>query len=467
MLAIWHCCCLAQCVSDVEYKSESKICLIIRQTLSKVAAKIAIMKKQPNQVKQNGNSIKCAKRILWIVALTFLPMAMLNAEGFRNPPPGTFDLGRAGGRIAQVDDSSAVQQNPANLVDLTNVEAQLTPTIVYISSSFTSPSGQSASTKSPWKLLPNFFASMPLKNDRFAVGLGITVPYGLANEWNQNSSAFAQPTGAFTYTAPYFSQLITINFNPTISMKLGDKLQVGAGLDVMWSQLEFKQLLSPFVPNLEAQAEGTGVGAGGNLGVTWNVTDRQRLAVTYRSPITINYSGTTAFNNSGGVPSTSFGSQIKFPTIVSVGYGIQVNDAIRLESDMEWIQFSRFQNLPVNIGANALAVPSQNVPENWRDTFTAGFGGDWKFSDNWVLRGGYQFYQSPVPDSTFSPTIPDADQNVVTVGIGWKGKHSSLEAAYGLDFYNARNITTDQNPAFDGRYTFNVHLISLAYRYSF
>jgi len=53
----------------------------------------------------------CAKRILWIFALTFLSAAMLNAEGFRNPPPGTFDLGRAGGRIAQVDDSSAVQQN--------------------------------------------------------------------------------------------------------------------------------------------------------------------------------------------------------------------------------------------------------------------------------------------------------------------------------------------------------------------
>jgi len=430
-------------------------------------AKIVIMKNQLNRVNQNGNVKNRANRVLWIAALTLLSAATSQGEGFRNPPPGTFDLGRAGGRIAQVDDSSAVQQNPANLVDLTNIEAQLTPTIIYISSSFTSPSGQSASTTDPWKLLPNFFASMPLKNDKFAIGLGITVPYGLANQWNQNSSAFAQPTGTLTYFAPYFSQLITINVNPTISMKLGDKLQVGAGLDVMWSDLEFKQLLSPFVPNLYAQAQGTGVGVGGNVGVTWNITDHQRFAVTYRSPITINYSGTTAFNNSGGVPSTSFGSQITFPTIVSVGYGIQVNDAVRLESDVEWIQFSRFKNLPVNVGANLLAVPSQNIAENWRDTFTAGFGGDWKFSDNWVLRGGYQFYQSPVPDSTFSPTIPDADQNVITVGIGWKGRRSSLEAAYGLDFYNTRNITTDQNPAFDGRYTFNVHLFSLAYRYSF
>jgi long-chain fatty acid transport protein len=322
-------------------------------------------------------------------------------------------------------------------------------------------------------LLPNFFAAIPLKNDRVAIGLGVTMPYGLGNEWDRNSSAFAQPGGTLTYTAPYFSQLTTINFNPTISIKLGDKVQVGAGLDVMWSDLEFKQFLfsgvPASVPNLEAHAEGDGVGFGGNLGITWNVTDRQRLAVTYRSPIMIDYSGTTEFNNyPGGVPGTSFGSQIKFPTIVSVGYGFQVNDKIRLETDLEWIEFSRFKNLPINVGANALRVPSQTMPENWRDTFTAGFGGDWKFADNWVLRGGYQFYQSPVPDSTFSPTIPDADQNVITIGIGWKGKHNSLEAAYGLDFYNTRNINNPApNNAFNGKYTFNVHLFSLAYRYSF
>ena len=89
------------------------------------------------------------------------------------------------------------------------------------------------------------------------------------------------------------------------------------------------------------------------------------------------------------------------------------------------------------------------------------------FGDNWVVRAGYQFFESPVPDSTFSPTIPDANQNVITIGLGWKGEDSSLELAYGLDFYNDRIITNDQNPALNGKYTFNVHLFSLAYRYSF
>ena len=407
-------------------------------------------------------------KFLWLAAMLGGTVTVMS-EGFRNATIGTFGLGQSGGRIADVDDASAVQHNPANLTGLTNSEAQLAPSVIYINVNYQSPLGQSATTIHPWKELPDLFLAMPLKNDRYTVGLGITVPYGLANQWQSSATAFSQvpPLGTLTYFAPNYSQLLTINFNPTVAFKLTDRISVGTGLDVMWSDLEFKQYLSPQVPNLLADAEGDGVGVGGNLGLTWRLTDRQRLALTYRSTMTVDYSGTTKFENLPGVPSTSFSSKITYPNIVSIGYGIDLSDTVHLESDFEWLEFSQFQNLPVDIGVNPLKVPSQNIPEKWHNTFTAGFGANWQFADHWVLRGGYQYFESPVPDSTFSPTIPDANQNVITIGIGWKGKRNSLEAAYGLDFYNDRHITNDQTPAFNGTYTFNVHLISLAYRYSF
>src|SRR5256885_16759197 len=55
-----------------------------------------------------------------------------DAEGFKNPPAGAFNLGRAGGRIAQIDDSSSVAQNPANLMDLEAPEFLFAPSAVYI-----------------------------------------------------------------------------------------------------------------------------------------------------------------------------------------------------------------------------------------------------------------------------------------------------------------------------------------------
>src|SRR2546430_10231335 len=94
------------------------------------------------------------------------------AEGFRNPPAGAFNLGRAGGRIAQIDDSSAVAQNPANLMDLQGPDFVVAPSVVYIHVDYKSPSGATAETKLPWKLLPNGFAALPFKEGKFALGLG-------------------------------------------------------------------------------------------------------------------------------------------------------------------------------------------------------------------------------------------------------------------------------------------------------
>lgn len=408
--------------------------------------------------------------------VTMLGSVVAHAEGFRNPPPGTFDLGRAGGRIAQVDDSSAVQQNPANLTTLTNAEFQFTPTVVYISADYRSPSGETATTKDPWKFLPNLFATMPLYNGNLALGIGVTVPYGLGNEWNTRSSAFGFPTGAWRYQAPYLAQLTTYNVNPTIAFKANDHLSLGAGLDVMYSQVTLKQLYpwflatgNPASPDGHVAVNADGIGAGANFGATIHVTERQSFALTLRTPIRVDYSGHFQVNNvpTGGQIRNDFKTSIKFPTIFAAGYGIELTDKIRLETDVEWLQFSNFRSLQLNsTAASSLGFP-KSIPENWHDTFTVGIGGDWKFAPNWVARASYQYYESPVPDSTFSPTIPDADQNVFTIGLGYTLGHHSLEAAYGLDFYGDRNIRSDQNPAFNGDYKITVHLLSFSYRYSF
>ena len=411
--------------------------------------------------------------VLGTLAIGLLPAS---AEGFRNPPPGTFDLGRAGGRIAQVDDASAVQQNPANLPDLLNPEFQFTPSIVYIHVNYRSSSGEVASTKNPWKLLPNLFATVPLVDDKLAFGLGFSVPYGLANEWNNNTSAFARPSGSWRYQSPFLSKLETINFNPSLGLKINDHWSVGAGLDVMWSRLTLRQFYPWFLstgnlanPDGYATVKATGIGAGANFGTTVHITEHQRLALTLRTPVRVDYEGHFGVDNvpasfGGGRMGDKFATSIKFPTIIAAGYGVDVTDKIRVESDVEWLQFSNFKSLQLKSRTAATLGFPASTPQNWHDTFTAGIAGDWKFATNWVARLGYQYYESPVPDSTFSPTIPDSNQNVFTFGLGYTCGHHGLEAGYGLDFYDDRNIKNDQNPAFNGKYTMTVHLFSLSYR---
>ncbi len=402
------------------------------------------------------------------------------AEGFRNPPPGAFNLGRAGGRIAQIDDASAVTQNPANLVDLSDMEVQIAPSIVYIHVSYDSPAGLSSETRDPWKLLPNFFASIPLIQNKVAAGIGVTTPFGLSNEW-ETDGAFGSPAG-LRYLSPHFAELKTINLNPAVSVRLTDSLTLGAGLDVFWSQLTFKQFY-PWVlfpggagadPDGNAKAKGDGFGFGGNAGLTWQITDRQRFAVTYRSPVTVDYEGHLQISDiparaaaAGIAPRSHFDTSIEFPTILGVGYGFQLTKTIRLELDGEWLQFSNFKTLNLDLGKNAVLFPSTVIREDWNDTFTIGLGGDWQFAPGWTWRAGYQFYESPVPDKTFTPTIPDANQHVFTTGFQYRTGHHSVEAAYGGIFYDDRHIENDIVPAFNGDYQIVVHLFSLAYGYRF
>ncbi len=419
--------------------------------------------------------------ILSASALALLGSApSIQAEGFRNPPPGAFNLGRAGGRIAQVDDSSAVTQNPGNLVDLATPEAQLSPTFIYYNATFTSPLVGEAETSRPWKILPNFFAAYPLKDIPVAFGLGVTVPYGLSVEWDR-TGAFANPLG-LRYQVPYYTELKTMNVNPTVAVKITDWLQAGAGFDAMWSQLIFRQYYpwaifpgaSPLSLDGTAEADGDGFGYGGNLGITVKPFKGHRLAVTYRSPMTVNYDGDFSIDNIppsarafGATAESHFSSQITFPTIVAVGYGIELTDTLRIEADFEWIQFSKFQSLDLNLGNNAFLVPNSSIPQDWKNTFTAGIAADWRFHPNWTVRGGYQFYQSPVPDHTMSTTIPDANQNVLTLGLAYTKGHSEIQLAYGYDFYATRNISNNQNPALNGQYQVSLQMISCAYTYRF
>lgn len=419
----------------------------------------------------------------------FICLNSASAEGFRNPPPGAFNLGRAGGRIAHVQDASAVTHNPANLVELTNYEAQAVLGVVYISADYTAPNGQTATTENPWKALPAAYFTTPLFDDTWAFGLGITSPYGLGVDWDErNSSAFAPATptspvpGSLRYTSPHFAELMTINLNPTVSIKLTEKISLGIGLDVMWSRLTLQQFYPWAIfpgsggtePDGDLHAQGDGFGYGGNIGFTWKITPRQTLAVTYRSQMDVDYDGDATLSNitptAAGFGITSqnpFSSSIAFPNIVSVGYGLQVTDKLRLETDVEWVQFSRFKSLPISAGTiNNIVPPSVlNTQENWRDTFTFGIAGDYQLSERWTIRGGYQYYQSPVPDSTFSTTIPDADQNVITVGLAYHTGPHTVEFAYGADFYDTRDISGSSGT--DGKYKITVHLFSLSYRLTF
>lgn len=408
--------------------------------------------------------------------ITFLLLLLLavqgDAQGFRNPPEGAAALGRAGGKVVFSDDASAVSHNPANLVDLGEPQALAALTVLHAETDYDGPAGPSATTEEPWKFLPNLYGAWPVSGKDVVIAVGVTTPFGQSTEWDKSSP--------FRYTAPYLAQLVVVNVNPSAAVKLGDRLSIGAGLDIFVSDLDLKQVV-PWslltglpLPDGEEKICANGQGLGANLGLTWQVADHQRLALTFRTPVRVDYEGDFEAENLPApaqlppplrvaTAKSDFETDIEFPAVAALGYGIQVSDQLRCEANVEWIGFSSYDSLPLDAGPNAVLLPAAEVRQDWDDVWTFGIGADWRLDDRLTLRAGYLFIESPIPDETFSPTLPDADRHALSIGVGYRQGANALDLAYVYSLFEERDIRSNQNPAYDGEYDTASHILGVSW----
>lgn len=400
------------------------------------------------------------------LGISGFPLASGLADGFRNPPPSASGLGVVGARYTLIDDVTASAYNPANLMEVKQTAWEFALGAVYSDKDITTAAGESADVDEQWFLLPNLYFALPLEGGRMVAGLSVTTPYGQATEFDQNS--------AFRYTAPYLAEMRAVNVGPVLAFRLTDTLDAAIGINVMWSDLELRQvypwslvLENEALPDGRAQFEGDGVGIGGSAALTWRPANGHRLAISYRSAMDVDYEG--SFRLSGipapgiGAPRSDFESTIKFPNLIGIGYGFDVTDRLKVGADLEWIEWSRYEELTLDAGDNSALIEPSRIPQNWDDALNFGVGGVYQLNDQWVIRAGYIFLQTPVPDQTLLPALPENDQHVITAGFGYANNGNKLNVAYGLGLYEDRNISDNNNPAYNGKYEFISHMVSISY----
>lgn len=380
------------------------------------------------------------------------------SDGYRVPPPTAEGIAKSGINRVFVDDASAISYNPANLTDTKGASIVLSTAFAQVRNTYENPLGATYESQDDWLILPNFYASMPIGDNGVAIGLGVTTPFGQGIEWN--------PGDVYNPFAPislYKAEIKYINFNPTVAFKLGEKISVGVGANIVYSELTFDAVTStnappPAIPGPSsgsADATGDDIGYGVNFGVTWDFVERQRLIFTYRSEVTLDYEGSL---NASGLPlsSSSFGLEIKYPTIIGLGYGFEVTDNFRLEANLEWLEWSVNETQSADLGANGVLA----IPQNWNDTFTFGISGDWQFAENWTLYSGWAYIETPIPDESLAPILPDTDRHALSLGLGYQLGGHGIDLSYTLSLYEERTTTS-------GTYDIDSDLIGLTYSYSF
>ncbi|MBI4542648.1 MAG: outer membrane protein transport protein, partial [Gemmatimonadetes bacterium] len=212
------------------------------------------------------------------------------AQGFGVYEHDACVMGRSGTAVASpCSGGSAIFFNPAGiLADGPRWHAQIGATLIAPRGGFTDSATGRTTESTPNNIpVPSFFVTRQL-GSRLAIGVGVNAPYGLISEW---PNTFA---GRFL---AYRSELASIYVQPTVALKLGSRIQLGAGVTFVHSTVELRQRvdLSTQVASAstgttfamlgipegtdfaDAMLEGSGSGTGAHFGVLVRLSNRLSL----------------------------------------------------------------------------------------------------------------------------------------------------------------------------------------------
>lgn len=403
----------------------------------------------------NKPGIACVLAVLFLAAVMPAPVG---ADGYRNPPEGAYAIGAFGGHRAFADDANATIHNSANLLELDRAQVQVNTVAGYGDNTFRTL-GASDETEDSFFAIPGFSGVVPLQAGKTAFGVSAYVPYGRSVDWGA-SDFFAQNG------IPYSGTMQVMDLTPNFAVRLNKALSLGIGADIYSGSVEQRMLLVgpvaqalglPSGARSKLTADGSALGF--NAALAWKPTENQRLAATVRSPFAIDYSGLNRIQYAGTL---AVKGTIDYPTIAALAYGLQLTDTFRIEANVEWLEFSRYQELVIEDSLGGTTT----TPQNLEDTWTAGVGAEWQFAPRWAARAGFMALENPTPDETYSPLGPDEDQEVISLGLGYENDRHALDLGYAYGLFDGRTIRNSVNSP-PGKYDFDMQLLSLTYGYTF
>ncbi|TAJ10088.1 MAG: long-chain fatty acid transporter [Nitrospirae bacterium] len=440
----------------------------------------------------------------------------VRANGFRIFDQGASATGQGSAFSAQADDASAVYYNPAGMTQLRGVQFSGGMLFLGGSTSFKAPSGASVTggfgDSVAYPPPVNLYVTANLKDlgiralGDTTLGLAVISPFGIQNGYPAN--------GPFATATTYVAVEI-LDFKPTVAYKLNDQLSFGAGLDIYTfvpfigqGQAEniFNSAGGPGQPPAGSRIEinGRDTAVGFNFSTMYTPLRNEdgkpllNVGFVYRSSTALNLQGQFLSN---GKATANASTNFVLPESYTLGVAYwPLRDRDRewkLEIDLDYTGWQNFRNNNVTLSTGSTI----SAPRHWQNATTLMLGTEhkWLHVDelpDWEIaaRAGYWYAETPVPDATFNPSLPNANSNSMTLGFGFmcKGqghflgfidcspsseqgfgpKAVGVDLAYRAIFYETRTVTGNQAPlalpgVVNGTYNTTLHVGSLNLRVNF
>ena len=390
-----------------------------------------------------------------VVAVAALPLASY-AAGFSLTEQSVTGLGRSfAGGAAWASDASTIYYNPAGITRLKGSELLGGASLISLTADFDKISATDAINQPlsggeggpVGKLggpVTGYYTSQI--DDEWYWGVGMNAPFGLATTYDRDWVGRYQAT---------YSRVMILNIQPTIAQKVSDTFSWGFGFDVQYMEVKLENALdfgsicfgqvgpvtctglglTPQAADGYVSLEGNSVSYGWNAGFLWEY-EGTRLGLAYRSQVKhsldgdADFSGTPAvFTGLGVFTDTGIAADFDTPELLSLGVVREINPEWTVSFDLTRTGWDTFQELRVQF--DNPNQPDSVQPENWVDVYKASIGLDWRMNQEWTLRAGYGYDNSPVSDADRTARLPDGDRTWLSFGATW---HQSEKMEFSVGY---------------------------------
>jgi len=389
-----------------------------------------------------------------------LAPALALANGYDVPNTGARDSALAGSATAAQVDAAATYANPAALARLGHgLHLSLSGSILNLDTRWTDTSGAlspaSASTKKKPVPPVALFAAWGFQaGDRpAAVGIGMNVPGGGNVFWEDQ---WAGRGRIITVDRKIYGAYLTAGY------EVMRQLRLGGGLVYYYGTEYLRQGIQPF-PDTFGELSTKGGALAFDLSAEAAPFDGVPLGlgVDFKYHGKMKLKGDGHFINpppalAGQMLDQGVTHELTYPSVLNAGVSWQALPALLLTAGFTYTWYSIYQE-DLFVGSQGLEI---RVPRDYGNGTTWRLGAEWQALPALQLRAGVLRDLSGLSTDAYSPTLPDGDSWVASVGAGWKVVPDlTLNAAFFRAFLDT--VTATGTTALPGRYQTNVWIATL------
>jgi len=368
--------------------------------------------------------------------------------------------GRAGAATATVEGPASVIFNPGGIALAEGINVSASAALIAAKGSYFDEGDARTDTDSSPAVLPSVAATFRV-SDMFAVGVGFHLPFGLALSWpdNHQQEDLIQDQSLRTY---FITPSVGLNLDKQVP-----GLSIGAGLDLVPATVKLERAIVFGDTHGTAVLGGSAFGVGGRVGVQYRPPQLKqlRLGAIWRSQVNLDFEGTGDFDidpsyRSQLPPDGDISTSISLPQMFGGGVAFNATPELQLEVNAMWLNWSKFDELKINLPGGFDPTVS---PQDYKDTLTLRVGAEYALpAQKAAVRAGYVYDPTPIPGSTITALLPDADRHVLTGGGSYS--FGNYDVHLGLLYILPTSQTTSDTqymPVFKGKYEVTAFVASL------